>query len=210
MSVRYYLPLRHDVIAKIVYNALICNKNPSYLKHDLESPEYIHRKGNLEYWWNNSIKTAMKIPHNKPDLLISDTNEKIYQVIEFSCPTDINVSRIVEEKVAADGSLIRNLQIMYKDYHFKMLPVVVGALGTIPNATIESLKEMKFSKTEINKLLRKLQNSVGGMVKICKTFMTFSELMYGTYVAEYYAADSLLCSDQLVMKKCSASVSLKL
>ena len=54
-----------------------------------------------------------------------------------------------------------------------MLPVVVGALGTIPNATKESLK---FSKTEINKLLRKLQNnSVRGTVKICKTFMKFSE-----------------------------------
>ena len=49
MSVRYYLPLRHD-IAKIVYNVLIHNKNPSYRKHDLESPEYIHKEGNLEYW----------------------------------------------------------------------------------------------------------------------------------------------------------------
>ena len=26
MSVRYYLPLRHDVIVKIVYNTLIHNK----------------------------------------------------------------------------------------------------------------------------------------------------------------------------------------
>ena len=116
------------------------------------------------------------LPHNKSDLLLWDCDEKICQVIEFSCPADINVSRKVEEKVAAYGPLIRNLQIMYKDYHFKMLPVVVGALGTIPNATKESLKEMKFSKTEINKLLRKLQNnSVRGMVKICKTFMKFSE-----------------------------------
>ena len=48
-----------------------------------------------------------------------------------------------------------------------MLPVVVGALR---------LKEIKFSKTETNKLLRKLQkNSVRGTVKICKTFMKFSE-----------------------------------
>ena len=79
-----------------------------------------------------------------------------------------------------------------------MLPLVVGALSTIPNATKEGLKEMKFSKTEINKLLIKLQNnSVRWTVKICKTFMTFSELMHGTYVAEYYAADSLLCSDRL-------------
>ena len=57
-----------------------------------------------------------------------------------------------------------------------MLPVVVGALGTIPNTTKESLKEIKFSKIEINKLLRKLQNnSFRGTVKICKTFMKFSE-----------------------------------
>ena len=171
MSVHYYQPLRHDVIAKIVYNALI-KENPSYQKYDLESPEYIHKEGNLEYWWNIDIT---KIPHNKHDLLLWDRDEKICQVIEFSCSADINVLRKVEEKVAAYGQLIRNLQIMYKDYHFIMLPVVVGAVGTIPNATKESLKEMKFSKTEINKLLRKLQNnSVRGMVKICKTFMKFS------------------------------------
>ena len=49
-----------------------------------------------------------------------------------------------------------------------MLPVVVGAFGTILNATKESLKEMKFSKIEIKKPLRKLQNNfVRGMVKIC-------------------------------------------
>ena len=117
----------------------------------------------------------MKIPHKKPDLIIWDHNEKICQVIEFSCPNDINVLRKVEEKVAAYGPLIRNLQIIYKDYHFKVLPVVYGALGAIPNATKESLKEMKFSKIEINKLLRKLwNNSLRGMVKICKTVMKFS------------------------------------
>ena len=50
-----------------------------------------------------------------------------------------DISRKVEEKVAAYGPLIRNLQLMYKEHNFKMLPVVVGALGTIPNATKESL-----------------------------------------------------------------------
>ena len=50
-----------------------------------------------------------------------------------------------------------------------MLPVVIGALGTIHNASKESLKEMKFSKIAINKLLRKLQNnSVRGTVKFVK------------------------------------------
>ena len=116
------------------------------------------------------------MPHNKPDLLFWDRDEKICQAMEFSNPADINVSRKVEEKAAAYGPLIKNLQIMYKDYLFKMLPVVVGALGTIPNATKESLKEMNFSKIEINKLLRKFHNnSVRGTVKICKIFMKFSD-----------------------------------
>ena len=125
---------------------------------------------------NISINTATKIPHSRTDLILWDRDEKIYQVIELSCPIDIIVSRIVEEKVATFGPLIRNLQIMYKDYRFKMLPVVVGALGTILDATKETLKEMKFSEIKINKLLRKLQNnSVKETVKICKTFMKFSE-----------------------------------
>ena len=96
-------------------------------------------------------------------------------MIEFSCPADINVLRKVEEKVPAYGPLIRNLQIMYKDYRFKMLPVVVGAPGTIPNAIKGSLKKTKFSKIEINKLLRKLQNnSIRGTIKICKTLMNMN------------------------------------
>ena len=47
-----------------------------------------------------------------------------------------------------------------------MLPVVIGALGTIPNATKESLKKMKFSKIEINKLIGKLQNNCQRSSKI--------------------------------------------
>ena len=90
-------------------------------------------------------------------------------MIEFSFPAGINILRKFEEKLVAYGPLIRNLQIMYKDHRFKMLPVVVVALVTIPNATKESLKEMRFSKIEINKSLTKLKNYfVRRTVKMCK------------------------------------------
>ena len=103
---------------------------------------------------------------------------KLCQVTHFSCPADINVSRRIEEKVATYGPLIRNLQIMYNDCRFKMLLVVVGALGTIANATKESLKEIKFSKTEKKQAFKKLaEQFCYRKVKICETFM---KLMYGT------------------------------
>ena len=112
-----------------------CLYIPKSEEQDLESPEYIYKESNLENWWNISINTATKIPHNKPGLILWNRDEKICQVIEFSCPADMNVSRKVEEKVTIYGPLISNLQIMCKDYRFKMLPVVVGALGT----TVDSL-----------------------------------------------------------------------
>ena len=65
---------------------------------------------------------------------------------------------------------------MYKDYKFKMLPVVIGALGAVPKVTINSLKELSFKKHELNAMIRNLQKkTVKVAVQICKTFMRFSE-----------------------------------
>ena len=86
------------------------------------------------------------------------------------------MSKKVEEKITTYGPLVRNLQIMYQEYKFKMLPIIVGALGTIPKSTKISLKELNFSTKETNTLVRKLQAySIKGTVQICKTFLRFSE-----------------------------------
>ena len=57
---------------------------------------FIHCEGNIEYWWNLSIKTAIKSKNNKPDLTIWNNEVKTFQ--GFSCPADINVSKKVSEK----------------------------------------------------------------------------------------------------------------
>ena len=72
--------------------------------------------------------------HNKPDLIV-DHDEKPYRVIKFRCPADINVTSKLEEKVTKYSPIIRNLSIVYKNYCFEMLPLVIDALGTIPTAT---------------------------------------------------------------------------
>ena len=66
MSARYYLPLRHDVIASNILKMIIKKNHLERHVKLLNKPEYgiiIH-----EYWWNMSIKTVTKIPHNKSDL----------------------------------------------------------------------------------------------------------------------------------------------
>ena len=69
MFSRYYLPLRHDTITKYVYEQhrmkLVHGCNVEY-----PADEFVHSEGNIEYWWNLSIKTAIKTKINKADLII--------------------------------------------------------------------------------------------------------------------------------------------
>ena len=113
MSTRYYLPLRHDALAKYILKAIITKNHPNDRYRDLNEYEFVKKIGDKEYWWNISIKTATKIPHNKHDLVIWDKANKLCSVVESSCPAYINIMQKANGKINVYGLLICNLQIMY-------------------------------------------------------------------------------------------------
>ena len=125
MSSCYYLPLRHDAIAKYVYDQHHMKLVPK-CKVEYPANEFIHSEGNIEYWWNLPIKAAMKTKNNKPDLIIWNNEVKICQVVEFSCPADIDVSKKVCENDNIYGPLIRSMQLLYPDYKFEFIPSLKG------------------------------------------------------------------------------------
>ena len=65
-------------------------------------------------------------------MLIWNHNEKLCSIIKFNCPAVINIPRKINEKMNNYGPLLRNLQILYPEYKFEMIPVVVGAPGYVP------------------------------------------------------------------------------
>ena len=67
-----------------------------------------------------------------------------------------------------------NLQILYHDYKFEMVPIIIGALGYIPKDLKPNLEKLNFNEKEIKTITRELQTiSVSGTVKIVKTFVGF-------------------------------------
>ena len=174
MSSRYYLPLRHDAIAKYVYKQHRMKLVPG-CKVEYPADEFIHSEGNIECWWNLSVKTAMKTKNNKPDLIIWNSEIKTCQVVEFSCPADVNVSKKVSEKENIYGPLIRSMQLLYPDYKFEFIPIIVGALGSIPTCLLQGIERLGFTGKESNRIINVLQQkSIIGTVKICKTFLGFA------------------------------------
>ena len=175
MSARYYLPMRHDMIAKSLYKEIIRKNHPEIeTPEEINEQEYIQKIGNNEYWWNLSINTAQKVQHNKPDLVIWNKNTKTCDVIEFSCPADINVSRKEEEKISTYIPFVRNLQIMHPNYHYRITPIIVGAHGSISKSLHEYVCQLGFNNFESKRIINKLQSiSATGTAKICKSFLKF-------------------------------------
>ena len=102
MSSRFYLPLRHDEVAKTFLYSHIKKYSPDKKITLSNESEYIYTEKHREYWWNVSIKTATKVPHNKPDLIIWNWKTKVCTIVEFSCPLDINAIKKVSEKLEVE------------------------------------------------------------------------------------------------------------
>ena len=136
--------------------------------------EYIQKLGDNEYWWNLSINTAQKVQHNKPDLVIWNTKEKTCDIIEVSCSADINITKTKEEKLSIYVPLIRNIQIMHPSYHYRIMPIIVGAPGSIPKSLHGYVYQLSFNNFESKRIICKLQStSATGTAKICKSFLKF-------------------------------------
>ena len=68
------------------------------------------------------------------------------------------------------------MQIMYPNYKFEMIPVVIGCLGYVQNDLKMYMKQLGFDDKEIPFLVRRLQiASISGIVTICKAFFNFND-----------------------------------
>ena len=121
-----------------------------------------------EFWQNVKVKTTTNVKTNRPDLIIR-LNSKECQVVEFSCPDDMNVTQKIQEKQNTHGPLLHNLQILYPEYSYQFILIIIGALGSIPCNLKYNLKCLGFSEKEVNKQIKMLQiKSITGSVKIVK------------------------------------------
>ena len=176
MAARYYTPLRHDAVARFIWNAIRRKDNAGRTsdKEDRLADEFIDSTGPREYWWNLPIQTCTKVKHNRPDIVSWNHQEKQCSIIEIACPLDVNIVAKEREKEIIYGPLIRNLQMMYPAYKFRFVPIVVGANGFVTKALSQHVKSLGFADREVPFIIRRLQVlSVSGTVKITKTFVKF-------------------------------------
>ena len=92
LSTSMYLPVRHDKVAKVIYDTIIDWKNQK------KCIVGIYSKGNKETWWEKKITTIPPLKHNKPDNLYWNKHENTCFIIDIAVGLDVNITKNINLK----------------------------------------------------------------------------------------------------------------
>ena len=114
----------------------------------------IHNKdNNITIMWDMPVNTDRTITVNRPDIIVKDSVNSTCKLIDMTVPSDRNNALKETEKKCKYKDLELEIQRMW---HMKtvVIPVVVGALGTVKKGMVENVKKVseRATMTEIQKI----------------------------------------------------------
>ena len=170
LSASMYLPMRHDEVAKVAYNAIIRHHYPD---HQYVYPEMVWKHSHLEIWWDTHITTTPKVKHNKPDMVVWDIRSHTCAIVDICVPLDVNVH--VQEKTKTDtyAPLIVGLLRHYPRYKYEVVPLVIGATGLVTDSLRNNVKKLLFDDKEVGRTISKMQlKALVGSMRVLKSALS--------------------------------------
>ena len=147
---------RHDGLARALHWDLCkqhgFERSDKWYEH---TPKKVEDNENFILLWDFSKQTDKKLDHNHPDIVFVDKENKNRLIIDIACPGDRRVDIKQEEKINKYLDLAIEIKELWKMKGVKVVPVVIGVLGTIPKRLEDYLRNIN---TEIE--LAALQRTV--------------------------------------------------
>ena len=88
--------------------------------------------------WDMPVNTDRTITANRPDIIVKDSVKSTCKLIDMTVPSDRNIAlKEIEKKRSTELEIQRM-------WHMKtiVIPVVVGALGTVKKGMIENIEKV--------------------------------------------------------------------
>ena len=136
---------RHDNVARRVHWEL-CKKHglkcsEKWYEH---TPSEVMENDKVELYWDLTIQTDMTVAHNRPDVILVEKTTRKWTIIDIAVPSDFNVVRTEDWKVEKYQDLAFEVRRLHH-VETTILPVVIGALGTVPRRLIRSIEVLGIS-----------------------------------------------------------------
>ena len=139
-------------------------------------PETVTENDSCKLLWDFSIQTDHVIQARRPDVIFIDKEKKECKILDFAIPYDSRVNAKEMEKTEKYQDLARDVQKLW-NMRTKVIPVVIGALGTTPKELSKRLDDLgigtrivELQKTVIiysSRILRKVLEILGVLLTPC-------------------------------------------
>jgi hypothetical protein len=140
---------RHNNVASIVYRA-VCSAYDVETPRDWQAlPEKVVQNNRAKVLWDFHIQTDIMVQHNQPDIVLVDKNKKTALIIDIAVPRDENIKEKEQEKIDKYYALSVELERLW-EVKTKVIPVVVGALGTVTDRLSAWLGEIPGKINEVD------------------------------------------------------------
>ena len=94
--------------------------------------------------WDVFIQVDIQIEHRRPDTVVMEKNTKKCLIIDVACPVNNNLILNRNEKLDNYSELQLEIARMWGK-ETSIVPVIIGALGSIPNDLECNLKKLVIS-----------------------------------------------------------------
>ena len=81
--------------------------------------------------WDFPVQTDKTLEHNRPDITFIDKKSKKCLLIDPACSFDTRIQKKEEEKCTNYSELKYEIAKIWKMRKVEVIPVVIGALGTV-------------------------------------------------------------------------------
>ena len=136
---------RHDKVCLNIHWALckkyevkVCER---WYEHKVES---VIENDIFKILWDVCIQVDRQIEHRRPDIVVMEKNTNKCLVIDVACPVDNNLILKRNEKLDNYSELRLEVARMW-DKETLIVPIIIGALGSIPNDLECNLKKLDIS-----------------------------------------------------------------
>lgn len=143
LAAREYLD-RHNDVAKIIHSWIAWKIGylPERTPYYSYTPEKVCETTENMLYWDRTIITDHTIPNNRPDLLLWNKTTKEAWIIDIANPAPANIKTKYNEKMSKYLPLSAELKQVWGANKVTITPIVIGAMGEIPNTLHEGLKEL--------------------------------------------------------------------
>ena len=86
----------------------------------------------MKILWDVCIQVDRQIEHQRPDIVVMEQNTNKCLIIGVACPIDNNLIMKRNEKLDNHSELRLEIARMW-DRETLIVPIIIGALGSIPN-----------------------------------------------------------------------------